>query len=72
VLVVFMATIRVFDIVFIMSRGGPSGATEVLGTLIYRETFEFANVGPGSAFAVLTLGIILIPSVVYLRLRERE
>jgi ABC-type sugar transport system permease subunit len=72
VLVVFMATIRVFDIVYIMTRGGPAEATEVLGTLIYRETFQYANVGPGSAFAVLTLAVILVPSIVYLRLRERE
>lgn len=72
VLVIFIATIRVFDIVFIMTRGGPVTATEVLGTLIYRQTFEFSHVGAGAALAVLTALIILIPSVVYLRLRERE
>ena len=71
VLVVFMATIRVFDVVFIMTRGGPITATEVLGTLVFRETFQFSNVGYGASIAVLTALLILVPSILYLKLRER-
>ncbi|WP_137771929.1 MULTISPECIES: sugar ABC transporter permease [unclassified Microbacterium] len=72
VLVVFINTVRVFDIVFVMTAGGPAGATEVLGTKIYRETFQNLSIGYGSAIAMFMVLIILITTVVYLRSRERD
>jgi raffinose/stachyose/melibiose transport system permease protein len=72
VLIVFINTVRVFDIVFVLTAGGPAGATEVLGTKIYRETFQNLDIGYGSAIAMFMALIILITSVVYLRTRERE
>lgn len=72
VLIVFINTVRVFDIVYIMTAGGPNGATEVLGTKIYRETFQNLDIGYGSAIAMLMVFVILVCTVVYLRLRERE
>lgn len=72
VLIVFINTVRVFDIVFVMTAGGPNGATEVLGTKIYRETFQNLDIGYGSAIAMFMVLVILICTVVYLRLRERD
>ena len=72
VLIVFIATVRVFDYVFVTTAGGPAGATDVLGTLIYRNTFQNQNVGYGAALAVITGAIILVGSLVYLIRRERS
>jgi raffinose/stachyose/melibiose transport system permease protein len=72
VLIVFIATVRVFDIVYVTTGGGPIDATEVLGTLIYRQTFENQNVGYGSAISVATAAVILIVSLVFLKLREQR
>lgn len=72
VLIVFINTVRVFDIVFVLTAGGPAGATEVLGTKIYRETFQNLDIGYGSAIAMFMALIILTTSVVYLRMRERN
>ncbi len=72
ILIVFIATVRVFDIVYVTTRGGPVSSTEVLGTLIHRETFESQDVGYGAALSVMTALIILLASLAYLRFRERE
>lgn len=72
VLIVFIATVRVFDIVYVTTGGGPIDSTEVLGTLIYRETFGNQNVGYGAAISVATAAVILIVSLVFLKLREQR
>ncbi len=72
VLIVFIATVRVFDIVYVTTGGGPIDSTEVLGTLIYRETFGTQNVGYGAAISVAMAAIILIVSLVFLKLREQR
>ncbi|PLV60045.1 hypothetical protein AS005_01785 [Thermotoga sp. KOL6] len=57
-------TLKVFDLVWIMTRGGPGYATEVLPYLMYRITFRQLLVGMGAAVAVVILMlsiVILIP-----------
>lgn len=46
---------RMFDVVFVATRGGPGDATELVSIYAYREMFNFFNVGYGSAAAVLIL-----------------
>jgi ABC-type sugar transport system permease subunit len=58
---------NVFDIVWVMTRGGPGDATSVLGTTIYREAFTFADYGGASAIATVSSVIIMTISLVYLR-----
>lgn len=72
VVVVFIATMRVFDIVFVTTNGGPIRATEVLGTLVFRETFANLEVGYGSAIAVASSLLIVVLAGGYLALRERR
>ena len=43
--------LKVFDLVFIMTRGGPTYSTEVLATMLYREAFELNDMGVASAIA---------------------
>ena len=47
-------SLRVFDIVFVLTRGGPADATVLLNFLAYRETFNFLDLGYGSAIATLS------------------
>jgi multiple sugar transport system permease protein len=60
-------TVRHFDIIAVMTGGGPIGATEVLPVLIYNTAFTQNNFGRASAIGIMLLGIILIFSVFYLR-----
>jgi len=51
--------LKVFDLIFIMTRGGPTYSTEVLATMLYREAFELNNMGIASAIAVILVTIVL-------------
>lgn len=72
VLIIFINTVRVFDFVYVTTNGGPIDSTQVLGTLIYDETFVNLRVGYGSSIAVVTLIIIVGASLLYMYLRERR
>jgi alpha-glucoside transport system permease protein len=54
-----IGVIKVFDIVIVMTGGGPAGSTEVLATRMYEEAFKFFNPGHGSAIAVILLIAVL-------------
>ncbi len=62
----------VFDIIFVMTGGGPANATEVLATYTYKEAFTQNNVGYASTISVVITVISLIASVTFIRLRERQ
>ena len=60
-----------FDYIYILTQGGPAGATQVVGTLMYQEAFQDQAAGYASAMG-LTLGFISVCVViVYIRLRRR-
>jgi len=46
-------SIKVFDIVWVMTGGGPNSASEVLGTYMYRSAFRNDIVGYGATVAVV-------------------
>jgi ABC-type sugar transport system permease subunit len=62
----------VFDIIFVMTQGGPANATEVLATYTYKEAFTQNNIGYASTLSVVITVISLIASVTFIRLRERQ
>ncbi|MGI9148787.1 MAG: carbohydrate ABC transporter permease [Chloroflexota bacterium] len=51
--------LKVFDLVFIMTRGGPTYSTEVFATMLYREAFELNDMGRASAIAVSMVCVIM-------------
>lgn len=55
-----IAVIKMFDIVYVMSHGGPNGASRVIGYHYYVQTFELARGGPGAAAAVVMI-LVIIP-----------
>jgi ABC-type sugar transport system permease subunit len=59
--------LRVFDLVFVMTQGGPADATNVLQFYGYKKTFAEGMVGYGSAIAVAVFLLSLVFSLAYLR-----
>jgi alpha-glucoside transport system permease protein len=57
-------TLKAFDLVFIMSNGGPRGASRIIGFSMYWETFMNGKAGYGSAVAVVML-IVVLPFVYF-------
>lgn len=61
-----------FDIIFTLTRGGPGNATEVMGLYIYKQGFQFFELGYGSAASMVMLVISLVIAFFYLRLLRVE
>jgi len=68
----FIYTLRVFDVIWIMTKGGPADATEVLPTFAYRLSFISFNFGQSAAVSVIILAILLIGAVGYLKFAVQE
>lgn len=65
--------LRMFDIVYIMTGGGPGGSTDVLATYTYYKTFGEMNIGLGSSLSIVTFLITFIISIVCIKfLKPRE
>lgn len=58
--------LRVFDLVYVMTQGGPADATNVLQFYGYKKTFAEGMVGYGSAVAVTVFFMSLVLSLAYL------
>jgi len=63
---------RVFDIVYIMTQGGPGGFTDLLPTYIYRITFRELRFGYGAAFSYIGLFISLLLVLPLILSMERQ
>ena len=61
-----------FGIVFLVTRGGPDRASEVLVTYMYQNAFTFFKFGYGTAIGVLILVITMIIALIILRATRRE
>jgi ABC-type sugar transport system permease subunit len=59
---------RVFDIIYIITRGGPVNGTLVISYLTYQKTFSDLRVGEGSALSFLVSAFTLLLAWVYIRL----
>lgn len=59
-----------FDYVYILTRGGPAGASDVLATLLYRDAFSAAEVGYASAVGVVLGAISAVIVGLWLVLRR--
>ena len=61
----------VFDVVFVMTQGGPDNASNVLGTYAYTQAFVNSQIGYGTALALL-IAIFAVPFVVILNRVQRR
>lgn len=66
-ILITMGTFSVFGIVYAMTGGGPLGRSEIIGVYIYRNAFQYRDIGYGSAASVIMLLINLVLALVYLR-----
>lgn len=59
-----IGSVKVFDLVFAMTGGGPNGLTELPTTLMYNEAFKYSHYGLGSAIGIVVLIICLFGTMI--------
>ncbi len=70
----FADAFRIFDVVYVLTGGGPANATDVLSTFIYRRmfsAFDFAGGAAASIMLVVVTAIASLGAIVVLRSRQR-
>lgn len=65
-------TFNNFTYIYILTGGGPAGATEILVTYVYRNGFEFFRFGYAAALSVVLFGLVVVVSALYVRLMARQ
>ena len=63
---------KVFDIIYVMTGGGPAGGTQTITFLTYLQAFSAQRFSTGAALAYLTVIAILFLAVIYLRLLRQS
>ncbi len=63
----FIYTFKVYDLVYVMTSGGPVNSTHMLSTYSYKLSFEMFKYSKGSAVANVLLVILLIVGVFYIK-----
>jgi raffinose/stachyose/melibiose transport system permease protein len=66
-----IAALKIFGQIFVLTRGGPSNATLVPSYFAYKNFFQTAQVGYGSAISTVLTVIIIVLAFVFLRLQHR-
>ena len=71
VIITAISSFQVFDLIYLMTQGGPLDSTNVLVYAIYKNAFEYFNVGKASAIAYVLFTIILVLTLIQWNLRKK-
>jgi multiple sugar transport system permease protein len=65
-------SLKAFDLIFVISGGGPGTSSETINLYLYQTAFAFYNMGYAAAMTVVFFIIILLISLVLFSVRQRE
>lgn len=71
VIITAISSFQIFDLIYLMTQGGPLDSTNVLVYAIYKNAFEYFNIGKASAIAYVLFVIILVLTLAQWKLRKR-
>ena len=71
-LVAFISGLSVFDLIFVLTGGGPVYQTETLALMMYRLTFKRGDVGEGAAVTVILFVFCVLLGIAYVVTWQRE
>ena len=62
-----------FDLIWLLTGGGPVSSTETLPIVVYRQAFALNQMGMAAAWAVMMMAVLLVFMIVYIRqTRQKE
>jgi len=62
--------LKTFDIIFVMTQGGPSNASETINILLFNQAFSYFNMGYASSMAVALFAIVMGASLILMKVRR--
>ncbi len=67
-----IGSFQVFDLVYVLTQGGPLGETKVLVFLLYEQAFQFFNMGYASAIAYVLFAVLIVLTLAQIRFFRRQ
>ena len=71
VIITAISSFQVFDLIYLMTQGGPFDSTNVLVYSIYKNAFEYFNIGKARAIAYVLFVIILVLTLIQWHFRKK-
>lgn len=71
VIITAVSSFQIFDLIYLMTQGGPLDSTNVLVYAIYKNAFEYFNAGKASAIAYVLFVIILVLTLLQWNMRKK-
>jgi len=71
IVITTISSFQVFDLIYVMTEGGPNNSTMVLVYAIYKYAFEYFDVGKASAIAYILFAIIFVLVLIQWNLRKK-
>jgi multiple sugar transport system permease protein len=68
----FMSTVKILDLILALTDGGPADSTQTLGTLTYQNSFVSLDFGAGAVVGNILILISAVFAVFYLRANRNE
>ena len=62
--------LKTFDIIFIMTQGGPANASETINILLFNQAFSYFNMGYASSMAVALFAVVMGVSLILIKMRR--
>lgn len=72
IVMIITGSIKIFDIIYIMTEGGPNGMTQVPAVMLYNEAFKYSHYGLGSAISVVIFVLCIVLSGMSLKLMNKR
>ena len=66
----FIWTFNMFNVIYLITGGGPGGQTDILITYVYKEAFRHYNYGFAAAYSVIIFFMLLSFSMVYMKISK--
>lgn len=70
-LITTISSFQVFDLIYLMTEGGPENTTNIVVYWLYKNAFEFFNIGKASAIAYILFLIIFVLTIIQWKLRKK-
>jgi len=71
VVITCISSFQVFDLIYMMTQGGPLDSTNVLVYAVYKNAFEYFKIGQASAIAYVLFAIILVLTAIQWKLKKK-